>query len=145
VFAGVPAAGGDASLCIQIKLSKRLAELLNWLLEGEFRYVYSDAAFGSQDYVLGLYKRAGNVYLSPTQKKINQWLSTKRIVIEQGFWGIKRYFELLQLRTSLVTRLAPVGLYMSVFSFFWNCRTCMRGGIRSRGRLVWQRRCWRSM
>ena len=52
--------GGDASLCIQVRLGDRLKSLLSYLPPNDYRCVYGDAAFGSQDYVLRLYKRAGN-------------------------------------------------------------------------------------
>ena len=90
--------------------------------------MYGDAAFGSQDFVLGPYKRANGQYLTPTQKKINQWLSTRRIVVEHGFGGVKTNFKILGLRNSMVTGLAPIGIYMPVFSFLYNCRTCIRQG-----------------
>lgn len=127
-FAGVPAAGGDAALCIHLRLGERLKRLFDWLPAGEFRYVYGDAAFGSQDFVLGPYKRAGGVFIPPTQKKLNQWLSTRRIMVEHGFGRVKMLFKLLALRTSLISGLAPVGIYLPVFSFLYNCRTCLRGG-----------------
>jgi hypothetical protein len=128
IFSGIPAAGGDATLCIQIRLGERLKEVLGYLPPGQFRFVYGDAAFGSQDYVLGPYKRSGNRFLTPTQKALNQWLSTRRIMVEHGFGGVKMNFKLLSLRTSLVAGLCPVSLYMPVFSFLYNCRVCLRGG-----------------
>ncbi|KAF2183855.1 hypothetical protein K469DRAFT_667573 [Zopfia rhizophila CBS 207.26] len=128
VFPGVPASGGDASLCIHLGLGQRLRKLLYWLPEGESRYVYGDAAFSSQDFVLGPYKRANGQILTPTQKKLNQWLSKRRIVVKHGFGGVKMSFKLLGLKTSLVPGLVPVGIYMLVFSFLYNCRTCIRGG-----------------
>jgi DDE superfamily endonuclease len=90
IFSGIPAARGDATLCIQIRLGERLGEVLSYLPPGQFRFVYGDAAFGSQDYVLGPYKRSGNRFLAPTQKALNQWLSTRRIMVEHGFGGVKR-------------------------------------------------------
>ena len=49
-------------------------------------------------------------------------------MVEHGFGGVKQNFKRPHLRTSLVTGLCPVGWYMPVFAFLYNCRTCMRGG-----------------
>ena len=119
IFDGIPAAGGDASLCIQVRLGDRLKSLLSYLPPTDHRFVYGDAAFGSQDCVLGPYKRAGNRVLTPSQRlgELNQWLSTKRIM--HGFGGVKQNFKLLHLRTSLVTGLCPVGRYMPAFAFIY--------------------------
>ena len=90
--------------------------------------MYSDAAFRSQDFVLRPYKKHRATQLTPTQKELNQWLSTKRIIVEHGFGVVKINFKLLSLRTSLLTRLSLIGLYMLVLAFIYNYRTCMRGG-----------------
>ena len=126
IFDGIPAVHRfvfkfDLEIC-------RLKSLLSYLPPTDHRFVYGDAAFGSQDCVLGPYKRAGNRVLTPSQRlgELNQWLSTKRIM--HGFGGVKQNFKLLHLRTSLVTGLCPVGRYMPAFAFIYNCRTCMRGG-----------------
>jgi hypothetical protein len=129
MFSGIPAAGGgDATLCMQIRLGERLGEVLRHLPPGQFRFVYGDAAFGSQDYVLGPYKRAGNRILAPTQRALNQWLSTRRIMVKHGFGGVKTNFKFLSSRTSSLAGLCPISLYMPVFSFLYNCRVCLRGG-----------------
>lgn len=128
IFTGLPAAGGDATLCIQIGLGDKLRGLLSHLPDGQIRYIYGDAAFGSQEFVLGPYKKSRGRALTPTQKKINQWLSTKRIVVEHGFGGVKTNFKLITYRRVLQQGLSPVGIYMPVFAFLWNCRTCIRRG-----------------
>lgn len=128
VLLGVPSAGSNAILCIALELSKHLGELLDQLLEGEYRYVYGNAAFSSQDYVLGPYKKLKNGYLISNEKAINYQLSKKRISVEHAFRGVKNKQKLLQLRTSLIARLSLVGLYFLVFAFLTNCRTCIRGG-----------------
>jgi DDE superfamily endonuclease len=128
ILSGIPAASGDATLCIQAQLGERLREALGYLPQGQSRFVYGDAAFGSQDHVLGPYKRSGNRFLAPTQGALNQWLSTRRMMVEHGFGGVKTNFKLLSLRTSLVAGSCPVSLYMPVFSFLYNCRICLRGG-----------------
>jgi hypothetical protein len=128
VFAGIPAAGGDASQCIQIGLGEKLRQLLSYLPPGDFRFVYGDAAFGSQDFVLGPYKRANNRILTPTQKQLNQWLSTKRVVVEHGFGGVKSLFKFLSLKTSIRAGTSPIGIYLPVLAFIYNCRTCIKGG-----------------
>lgn len=125
---GAPAAGGDASLCIQLSLEESLKDLLSYLPEDEYRFVYGDAAFGSQWGVLGPWKRSATVNLSPTQKELNQWLSTKRVMVEHGFGGVKTSFKFLYLKTSLRAGLSPIGIYMPVLAFLWNCRTCVRRG-----------------
>ena len=45
IFTGLPSAGGDATLCIQIGLGAKLKDLLSYLLDGKARFVYSNAAF----------------------------------------------------------------------------------------------------
>ena len=65
-FSGVPSSGGDATACIVLGFGRRLGELLSWLPDGQYRYVYGDAAFGSQDYVLGPYKDVNSKYITPT-------------------------------------------------------------------------------
>ena len=102
--------------------------MLSYLPEDQARFVYGDAAFGSQDCVLGPYKKSRNRTLTPSQRALNQWLSTKRIMVEHGFGGVKSTFKLLTYSRVLEVGLCPIGLYMPVFTFLWNCRTCLRGG-----------------
>ena len=125
-FTGYPAAGGDAALCISLGLGEKLRELLSWLPDGQYRYVYGDGAFGSQDFVIGPWKKSAGTVLQPDQKRMNQWLSTKRIVVEHGFGRVKMQFKFL--RSLPITGLCPVGIYMPVFAFLVNCQTCLRGG-----------------
>jgi len=121
IFTGLPAAGGDATLCIQVRLGERLKDLLSYLPEDQARFVYGDAAFGSQDYILRPYKKSRNRTLTPSQRALNQWLLTKRIMVEYGFGGVKSTFKLLTYSRVLEVGLCPIGLYMPVFAFLWNC------------------------
>ena len=95
IFSSLPASSGDATLCIQVKFSNRLKELLSYLPANEARFVYSNAAFNLQDYILNPYKKSRNRTLTPSQQALNQWLSTKIIMVEHGFRGVKSTFTLL--------------------------------------------------
>jgi hypothetical protein len=123
LFDEIPAAVVDASLCIQVQLGDRL---LGCLPPTEHRFMYGDAALGSQDCVLGPYKRAGSRVLATE--------GVKSVTIDQqipsGAWfrRCKSNVKFLALQTSLITGLCPISRHMPVFSFIYNYRTCMKGG-----------------
>ena len=95
VFTRLPSTSGDATLYIEIGLGQKLQDLLSFLPEGQSRFVYGDAAFSSQWGVLGPYKNSRSQTITPSQRALNQWLSTKRIVVEYKFSTIKLNFKLL--------------------------------------------------
>ncbi|KAF1958106.1 hypothetical protein CC80DRAFT_409232, partial [Byssothecium circinans] len=66
--------------------------------------------------------------ITPSRKRINQWYSTKRIMVEWGIGGVKNNFKYLSYKQGLCVGLCPVACYLPVFAFLFNCRTCMRRG-----------------
>ena len=50
--------------------------------------------------------------ITPRERALNRWLSTKRIVVEHGFGAIKENFKLLSYFRVLEVSLCPVTLYM---------------------------------
>ena len=121
VFTGLPSAGGDATLCIEVGLREKLQDLLSFLPEGQNSFVYGDAVFGSQWGVLGPYKNSRSQTITPSQRALNQWLSTKRIVVEYGFGAIKENFKLPSYFRVLEVGLCPVagyGIFIELSSLF---------------------------
>ncbi|XP_018407209.1 PREDICTED: putative nuclease HARBI1 [Cyphomyrmex costatus] len=105
IFIGWPGATHEARVWRESPIGQALTEDPTLLPEGT--HIIGDSAYSLQTYLLTPFRDNG--HLSPRQKLYNKKLSSKRVVIEQGFGRLKVRFRRLKfLNMSLMNEMKIV-------------------------------------